>query len=435
MRVPRSVQVVIVRETFHGREVLALRRVPNRGGFWQPVTGRVEPGESFAETARREVSEELGLTVAPDEIHDLGYCHSYALKREWLVNYPPGTTHNDEAAFAIFIGPETEIRTDPGEHDAHEWLSPEAATKRFGWHGNREALRRALDLRNVRPGRFDWRCGLRRLELGKTARVMGILNVTPDSFSDGGRYDRLDSATMQAERMLAEGADLIDIGGESTRPGASVISVKEEIDRVVPIIERLRLLTDRPLSIDTYKAEVARAAIEAGADIVNDISGLRFDPELANVVARNGVGLVLMHSRGEPGSLHGLPPVDDIFEEVETGFRRSLSAALDAGVAPECIVLDPGIGFGKTVNDNIALLGGFHRFGAIGFPLLVGASRKSFLGAMTGRHNPDDRLFATAASTVIAVERGAHVLRVHDVAAACDCVAVAEAVACGIPGR
>lgn len=428
MRVPRSVQVVIVRDSFHGREVLALRRVPQRGGFWQPVTGRVEPGESFAETARREVFEELGLTVAPGDIHDLGYCHSYALKREWLVNYPPGTTHNDEAAFAIFVTQGTEIRTDPGEHDAHEWLSPDAARKRFGWHGNREALQRALELRNLCPGHFDWRCGPRLLELGRTTRVMGILNVTPDSFSDGGRYNRLDAAVAQVERMLAEGADLIDIGGESTRPGSAVVSAAEEIARVVPVIERLRKMTDRPISIDTYKAEVALAAIDAGADIVNDISGLRFEPELANVAARAKVGLVLMHSRGTPGALHDLPPVDDIFQEVETGFRQSLAVALDAGVAPECIVLDPGIGFGKTVDNNLALLGGFHRFGAIGFPLLVGTSRKSFLGAVTGRYNPDDRLFATAASSVLAVERGAHILRVHDVIAARDCIAVTEAV-------
>lgn len=428
MRVPRSVQVVIVRESFHGREILALRRVPTRGGFWQPVTGRVEPGESFAETARREVFEELALTVAPEDIHDLGYCHSYALKREWLVNYPPGATHNDEAAFAIFIGPETEIRTDPGEHDAHEWLTPDAARQRFVWHGNREALRRALELRNTMPRRFEWACGARVLELGKTARVMGILNVTPDSFSDGGRFDRLDTAVAHAERMLAEGADLIDIGGESTRPGSSMVSAKEEIARVVPVIERVRKLTDRPISIDTYKAEVALAAIEAGADIVNDISGLRFEPELAKVAARAGVGLVLMHSRGAPGALHDLPPVDDIFLEVENGLRHGLAVALDAGVAPERIVLDPGIGFGKTLDDNVALLAGFQRFAALGFPLLIGTSRKSFLGKLAGRHNPDDRLFATAASTTIAVERGAQVLRVHDVAAARDCIAVAAAV-------
>ncbi len=428
MRIPRSVQVVIIRESFHGREVLALRRIPARGGFWQPVTGRVEAGESFAETARREVGEELNLHVAPSDIHDLGYCHSYALKREWLVNYPQGTTHNDEAAFAIFIGPEVEIRTDPGEHDAHEWLLPDAAFERFIWHGNREALRRALALRNTTRRRFEWRCGGKTLVLGETARVMGILNVTPDSFADGGRFDSLGPALVQAERMIADGADILDVGGESTRPGAATVSTDEETARVVPVIARLRAVTHLPISADTYKSDVALAAIEAGADIVNDISGLRFDPQLAKVVARAGVGVVLMHSRGTPGALHGLPPVDDIFADVEAGLRHSLALALDAGIAPECIVLDPGIGFGKTVADNFALLGGFDRLAALGFPLLIGTSRKSFLGVAARRDHPDDRLFATAATTALAVERGAHVLRVHDVAPARDCITVTEAV-------
>jgi dihydropteroate synthase len=265
---------------------------------------------------------------------------------------------------------------------------------------------------------------------------MGVLNVTPDSFSDGGEFFSLDKALAHAEQMIAEGADIIDVGGESTRPGgAAIVSAEEEIDRVLPVIEQLAKRSQVPISIDTTKSSVARVALDAGASIVNDISGLRFDSQVADEAAKSGAGLVLMHSRGTPGALHGLPPVADIFEEVTSSLRNSIAIAQGRGVRRESIVIDPGIGFGKSQEQNIELIAKLDQLIAAfpDFPLLIGTSRKSFLGRILADANGDpapseDRLHATLATMTAAILRGAHIVRVHDVKAAVETVLVADSI-------
>jgi dihydropteroate synthase len=280
-----------------------------------------------------------------------------------------------------------------------------------------------------------WRIGGNRaLPIGERTLIMGILNVTPDSFSDGGEFLSLDKALAHAERMIAEGADIIDVGGESTRPGsASIVTGKEELERVVPVISELARCFDVPISIDTTKASVARASLDAGAAIVNDISALRFEPEIANEVAKSGAGLVLMHSRGTPGALHSLPPVADIIEEVTSSLRNSIELANQRGVKREAIVIDPGIGFGKSQEQNIELIARLDQLIAAlpDFPLLIGTSRKSFLGRIladpAGNPAPaDERLHATMASTTAAILKGAALIRVHDVKITVETARVAE---------
>lgn len=270
-----------------------------------------------------------------------------------------------------------------------------------------------------------WKTSRREISLD-VPLVMGILNVTPDSFSDGGRYADINAALQRADEMIAEGADVIDIGGESTRPGSRRVSADDEISRVVPVIEAISKRLDVPVSIDTSKSAVADAAVDAGAEIINDISGLRFDEAIAEVAARHKTGLVLMHSRGEFETMHSQPPVDDIITEVEKDLRRSISAAAAAGVAAEQIVLDIGIGFGKTLDQNLKLIAQLDRlvneFPV--FPILVGASRKSFLGKLLGKDDPKERLSGSLASAAIAVWNGAKILRVHDVAATVDAVKI-----------
>lgn len=260
--------------------------------------------------------------------------------------------------------------------------------------------------------------------------MMGILNVTPDSFSDGGRFADLDAALSRAEEMISEGAAIIDIGGESTRPGSQRVSTEVEISRVVPIIEAIVSRYDIPISIDTSKAAVADAATRAGAQIINDISGLRFDEEIADVAARTGAGLVLMHSQGEFETMHLQPPVDDIVEEVSNDFRRSLAIADVHGVATDKIVLDVGIGFGKTLEQNLGLIA---KLGIIAdtfkeFPLLVGASRKSFIGRILDGAPPEDRLSGSLAAAVVAVMNGARIIRAHDVKETAEALKIAHAV-------
>jgi len=268
--------------------------------------------------------------------------------------------------------------------------------------------------------------GGRTLPIGERTLVMGILNVTPDSFSDGGEFFSLDCALAHAEQMIAEGADIIDIGGESTRPGsAAIVSADEEQRRVLPIISQLAKRSDVPISVDTTKASVARAALDAGAAIVNDISALRFEPEIADEVAKSGAGLILMHSRGTPGALHNLPPVENIIAEVTNSLRESIAVAEQRGVKRESIVIDPGIGFGKSQEQNIELIAKLDQLIAAlpDFPLLIGTSRKSFLGRILADENGtpapvDQRLHASLASMTIAILKGAHLARVHDVMAA-----------------
>lgn len=247
--------------------------------------------------------------------------------------------------------------------------------------------------------------------------VMAILNVTPDSFSDGASFLSVDDALRQAERLITEGADILDIGGESTRPGSERVAAEIEIGRVVPVIEAISKRFDVAISIDTSKSQVAAAAMDAGAEIINDISGLRFDAEIANVAARTNAGLVLMHSCGEFETMHSKPPVDDIFAEVSADLKRSVSEAKAAGVADANIVLDVGIGFGKTLEQNLELIAKLDRlvneFAA--YPILVGTSRKSFIGKILGGVPPSERLGGSIASALIAIQNGAKIVRVHDV--------------------
>ena len=273
------------------------------------------------------------------------------------------------------------------------------------------------------------------MPIGERTLIMGILNVTPDSFSDGGQCLSLDQAVARAEEMVAEGADIIDVGGESTRPGGEPVSVDEEIKRVVPVIEALSSRVSTPLSVDTTKSEVARAALDAGAAIVNDISALRFDFYVADAAARAGAGLVLMHSRGTPATMHRMPPVADVREEVVSSLRASIHMAERRGVARESIVIDPGIGFGKTQEQNLELIGRLDKLIAA-FPdyaLLIGTSRKSFIGRIladeSGTPAPaSERLHGTMATITAAVLKGAHIVRVHDVRAAVDTIRLAESI-------
>ncbi|MFN2491512.1 MAG: dihydropteroate synthase [Pyrinomonadaceae bacterium] len=265
---------------------------------------------------------------------------------------------------------------------------------------------------------------------------MGVLNVTPDSFSDGGEFFSFDKAVAHAEQMITDGADIIDVGGESTRPGgAAVVTPEEELRRVLPVISELAKRSSVPISIDTTKASVARAALGEGAAIVNDISALRFDFYIADEAAKCGAGLVLMHSRGTPATMHRLPPVPDIFEEVKRGLRSSIAMAKCRGVKDESIVIDPGIGFGKSQEQNVELIARLDQIiGAFpDFPLLIGTSRKSFLGRILADEggNPapsDQRLHGTIASVTAAVLKGAHIVRVHDVAAAVEAVRAADVI-------
>ncbi|HEV7683624.1 MAG TPA: dihydropteroate synthase [Pyrinomonadaceae bacterium] len=281
-----------------------------------------------------------------------------------------------------------------------------------------------------------WKIKDHLLPIGKRTLVMGILNVTPDSFSDGGEFFSLDKALAHAEQMIAEGADIIDVGGESTRPGgAAIVSAEEELQRVLPVIENLATRFTVPISVDTTKASVARAALDAGAAIVNDISALRFEPEIANEVARSGAGLVLMHSRGTPGALHNLPPVENIVEEVTRSLRESIELAEQRGVKRESIVIDPGIGFGKSQEQNIELIAKLDQLIAAfpDFPLLIGTSRKSFLGRILADANGtpapvEDRLNASLATLTAAILKGACIVRVHEVKGTVEAASVIDAI-------
>jgi dihydropteroate synthase len=253
---------------------------------------------------------------------------------------------------------------------------------------------------------------------------MGVLNVTPDSFSDGGSFLEPGAALAHAQRMAADGADLIDVGGESTRPGAQPVSLDEELGRVMPVLERLASGGGPPLSIDTSKARVAEAAIQAGVKFVNDVTALRGDPDMAGVVAESGAELCLMHMKGEPRTMQDAPRYDDVVSEVTGFLEERLAFAVREGIAEERVWLDPGIGFGKALEHNLELLRRLGEVVALGRPVLVGVSRKRFIGALTGRAEGEHDAGSVAAN-VIAFERGAHMFRVHDVAAHREALAVA----------
>lgn len=309
---------------------------------------------------------------------------------------------------------------------------------------------------------FQWNLGQRSLELGKRTLIMGIVNVTPDSFSDGGQFLDREQAVAHGQRLLDEGADILDIGGESTRPGSRVdagspslagtkpapnsiastakpkasappVSEAEELSRVLPVIAELR--KTRPaavLSVDTYKANVARSAVEAGAEIVNDVSGLRWDAGMAKTVADLKCGVVLMHTRGRPEEWGTLPPPGDITLLVKRELKQWAEQAIMAGIRRGRIVLDPGFGFGKRFDENYPLLGHFSELQAMGFPLLAGTSRKSFIGRTlrSGRTDvpPQDRLYGTLATETALILKGAHIVRTHDVKAAVEAARVADAI-------
>ena len=257
---------------------------------------------------------------------------------------------------------------------------------------------------------------------------MGVVNVTPDSFSDGGLFLDADAAVEQGERLASEGAEILDIGGESTRPGADPVPEDEELRRVLPVVERLAAGgTDARISIDTTKSAVARAALDAGATIVNDVSALRFDPGLARVVAESGADCCLMHMLGEPRTMQRDPRYDDVVSEVKAFLEERLAFAVGEGVGEERVWLDPGIGFGKTVEHNLELLRRLDEIVAIGRPVVIGTSRKSFLGKLAGGRGESERIPGTIATNVLALERGATVFRVHDVAQNADALAVAAA--------
>jgi dihydropteroate synthase len=300
---------------------------------------------------------------------------------------------------------------------------------------------------------FQWSLGKRSLELGKRTLIMGIVNVTPDSFSDGGLYLDSSKAVAHALQLLDEGADIIDIGGESTRPGTKVVdasvkdgsgsadppsknvvvSAEEELRRVLPVITELRKLRpDAVISIDTYKASIARAAIAAGAEIVNDVSGLRFDPQMVKTVAELKCGVVLMHMRGRPEEWRTLPPPLDIVLQVKRELREWVEAAVIVGVRRERIAVDPGFGFGKNFEQNYPLLARFQELQSLGLPLLAGTSRKSFLGRMLAKEGKDaaaaDRLYGNLAAHTALILKGVHILRTHDVKAAVEAARVADAI-------
>ena len=279
-----------------------------------------------------------------------------------------------------------------------------------------------------RRRKFKLRLPSRTLVLGERTLVMGILNVTPDSFSDGGLFLDPDAAVARALALESAGADLIDLGGESTRPGSQGIPAEEELRRVLPVLDGLRGKLKIPISIDTAKSQVAEAAAIAGAEILNDVTGLRGDPRIADVARRRKLPLILMHMRGEPRTMQKAPFARDVVRDVAAGLRRAVAVARRAGVPESQIVLDPGIGFGKSWPQNFELLERLPELAKLGFPLLVGTSRKSFIGKVLGGAAKDERAWGTAATVAASILGGAHIVRVHDVAEMVQVARVADAV-------
>lgn len=268
---------------------------------------------------------------------------------------------------------------------------------------------------------------IRELPFRNKPLIMGILNVTPDSFYDGGKHDTLDSALAHAVQMIEDGADIIDVGGESTRPFADEVGVEEELERVLPVVKMIRSRYEIPISIDTYKADVAREACQAGADIINDISGLTFDPGMAACAAKYGVYVVIMHTKGTPREMQKDPYYDDVIEEICQYLERQTEVARRAGVSEDRIILDPGIGFGKRVEDNLKILKKMSDFKKLGKPVLIGPSMKSFIGKVL--NDPlEERLVGTLASVAVSVMNGADIVRVHDVAKTRKVVGLVDAV-------
>lgn len=266
-----------------------------------------------------------------------------------------------------------------------------------------------------------------KLRLGGKTHVMGILNVTRDSFYDGDRYNTLENAIDRALKMVEEGADIIDIGGESTRPGAYPVSETEEIKRVIPVIKILSKQIRKPISIDTYKAKVAEKAIDAGASIINDIGGLLVDKNMGVVAARAHVPVIIMHKKGTPRTMQRYPIRKNVLPEIMASLRKSISVAIDSGIDEGKIILDPGIGFGKTMQHNLEILKRLREFKSMGFPILIGTSRKKFIGTILDLP-VQERLYGTLATIAVAVLNGAHIVRVHDVREAVQVVTICDAI-------
>lgn len=270
-------------------------------------------------------------------------------------------------------------------------------------------------------------CRGKALDFSKRTCIMGILNVTPDSFSDGGLFYDKEKAVSHALEMAGQGADIIDIGGESTRPGADEISIDQEIDRVVPVIEALRNQSDIIISIDTYKSKTARYALEAGADIINDISGLNFDPEMSEVAAKYDTPVIIMHIKGTPKNMQNNPHYNNLIDEIKGYLKNSIKKAVEAGINRQKIIIDPGIGFGKSVKDNYIILNRLNEFLDIDCPVLMGVSRKSFIGKLLDL-SENERIMGTAAAVAVSVVNGADIVRVHDVAEMAEVVRVADSI-------
>ena len=253
------------------------------------------------------------------------------------------------------------------------------------------------------------------LDLGARTHIMGVLNVTPDSFSDGGQFANPARAVEHAREMLSAGADLIDIGGESTRPGATPLTEDEELRRIIPVIERIAGETSAKISVDTYKSAVAAKALAAGATIVNDISGLRFSPDMAKVVADHGAAVIIMHIKGTPRDMQTNPVYDDVIGEIADYLEEGIAIAVRAGVSRDKILVDPGIGFGKTLEHNLTILARLEEFRSLGCPLVLGTSRKRFIGTVLDTSDPQNRIEGTAATVALGIRNGAHIVRVHDV--------------------
>ncbi|MGL5832184.1 MAG: dihydropteroate synthase [Waterburya sp.] len=273
-----------------------------------------------------------------------------------------------------------------------------------------------------------WKIRDRIFNWGERTYLMGILNVTPDSFSDGGEFASVETAMIQAREMIANGVDIIDIGGESTRPHAESVSVAQELQRVIPVIEQLRQESQIPISIDTTKAVVAQQAIAAGADIVNDISGGTFDPQMFSTVAQLNVPLILMHIRGNPQTMQSLTDYQDVVAEVAEFLTNQVKQAIACRIDPSQIAIDPGIGFAKTAAQSLTLLQGLNELKALSLPMLVGVSRKSFMTPILRQDDPKERIWGTAAACYGAIARGADILRVHDLQEMYDVCRVADAI-------
>jgi len=287
----------------------------------------------------------------------------------------------------------------------------------------------------MRRRKFTLRLPSRMLRLGERTLIMGVLNVTPDSFSDGGQYAECGAAVERAIEIERAGADILDIGGESTRPGSSEITAQEEMERVLPVLKALRGRLKIPISIDTQKAEVAEAAAAAGAEIINDISALRSDPELAQIARQQRLPIILMHMRGNPRSMQKGPFARNVIGEVVRGLREAAARAKRAGIARSQIILDPGIGFGKNYAQNFELLARLPELARLGFPLVIGTSRKAFIGDALGGAPAEQRIWGTAATVAASILGGAHIVRVHDVAEMAQVAAVADRIAGAGPKR